>query len=69
MSHNYHQKQIICDKLYAAFELMLSGNFSHAQGILARLNHHIPLPISPPYKNPIQRSGFLKKHCKCKWLL
>ncbi|GKD33811.1 scarecrow-like protein 6 [Tanacetum coccineum] len=40
---------------------MLSGNFSHAQGILARLNHHLPSHISPPYKNPIQRSGFYFK--------
>ncbi|GKC96130.1 scarecrow-like protein 6, partial [Tanacetum coccineum] len=62
MSHNHHhQKQLICDQLYAASELMLSGNFSNAQGILARLNHHLPSPISPPYKNPIQRSGFYFK--------
>ncbi|PWA50691.1 Transcription factor GRAS [Artemisia annua] len=61
LSHNHHQKQLICDQLYAASELMLSGNYSHAQGILARLNHHLPSPISPPHKNPIQRSGFYFK--------
>lgn len=56
---DYHQKQLICDQLYAAAELMLSGNFSHAQGILARLNHQLPSAMAP-YK-PIERSGFYFK--------
>ncbi|XP_024995385.1 scarecrow-like protein 6 [Cynara cardunculus var. scolymus] len=56
---HYHQKQLICDPLYAAAELMLSGNFSHAQGILARLNHQLPSAMAP-YK-PIERSGFYFK--------
>ncbi|KAI3727470.1 hypothetical protein L6452_16085 [Arctium lappa] len=56
---HHHQKQLICDQLYAAAELMLSGNFSHAQGILARLNHQL-LSGMAPYK-PIERSGFYFK--------
>nr|GEZ11191.1 hypothetical protein [Tanacetum cinerariifolium] len=61
LHNHHHQKQLICAQIYAASELMLSGNFSHAQGILARLSHHIPSPISPTYKNPIQRSSFYFK--------
>ncbi|CAH1415666.1 unnamed protein product [Lactuca virosa] len=55
------QKQLICDQLFAAAELMLSGNFSHAQGILARLNHQLPSAMSSCNYNPIQRSGFYFK--------
>lgn len=57
---HHHQKQLICDQLYTAAELMLSGNFSHAQGILARLNHQLLPSGLAPYK-PIERSGFYFK--------
>ncbi|KAI3501085.1 hypothetical protein L1887_28943 [Cichorium endivia] len=56
----HHQKQLTCDQLFTAAELMLSGNFSHAQGILARLNHQLPSAIMPSF-NPIQRSAFYFK--------
>ncbi|KAL8226950.1 hypothetical protein R6Q57_016782 [Mikania cordata] len=55
----HHQYQLICDQLYAAAELMVSGNCSHAQVILARLNHQLVL-ASPPNK-PFQRAAFCFK--------
>ncbi|KAL6986035.1 hypothetical protein U1Q18_019402 [Sarracenia purpurea var. burkii] len=53
--HNHHhhhyqqQQQVIDDQLYNAAELILAGNFSHAQGILARLNHQLS-PVSKPFQ-------------------
>ncbi|KAI3687610.1 hypothetical protein L1987_81310 [Smallanthus sonchifolius] len=55
--HQYHQ--LICDQLFATAELMLSGNFSHAQGILARLNHQFALAPAP--NKPFQRAAFYFK--------
>ncbi|KAK1376381.1 scarecrow-like protein 22 [Heracleum sosnowskyi] len=50
------QQQVIYDQLYKATELILSGNFSHAQAILARLNHQLSLNIKP-----FQRAAFYFK--------
>ncbi|KAK9079587.1 hypothetical protein SSX86_001260 [Deinandra increscens subsp. villosa] len=55
--HQYHQ--LICDQLFAAAELTLSGNFSHAQGILARLNHQFASAPAP--NKPFQRAAFYFK--------
>nr|XP_043611578.1 scarecrow-like protein 27 [Erigeron canadensis]XP_043611584.1 scarecrow-like protein 27 [Erigeron canadensis] len=57
--HHHHQYQVICDQLFAAAELMLSGNFSHAQGILARLNHQFASASAP--NKPFQRAAFYFK--------
>lgn len=54
-----HQHQLICDQLLAAAELMLSGNFSHAQGILARLNHQFSSAPAP--NKPFLRAAFYFK--------
>ncbi|KAL3497475.1 hypothetical protein ACH5RR_040207 [Cinchona calisaya] len=54
--HLQQQQQVVYDQLYKATELMLAGNFSHAQGILARLNHQ----LSPAVK-PFQRVAFYFK--------
>ncbi|KAF5772542.1 putative transcription factor GRAS family [Helianthus annuus] len=57
---NHHQQyQLICDQLFAAAELTLSGNFSHAQGILARLNHQFASAPAPT--KPFQRAAFYFK--------
>ncbi|KAI3706930.1 hypothetical protein L6452_25020 [Arctium lappa] len=56
----HHQNQLICDQLFAAAELMLSGNFSHAQQILARLNHQFSSAPTAPNK-PFQRTAFYFK--------
>ncbi|KAL3499556.1 hypothetical protein ACH5RR_038649 [Cinchona calisaya] len=53
--HQQLQQQVY-DQLYKATELILAGNFSHAQGILARLNHQ----LSPAVK-PFQRAAFYFK--------
>ncbi|KAL1830169.1 hypothetical protein ACET3Z_008581 [Daucus carota] len=50
------QQQVIYDQLYKATELILSGTFSHAQAILARLNHQLSLNIKP-----FQRAAFYFK--------
>lgn len=50
------QQQVVYDQLFKATELILAGNFSHAQGILARLNHL----LSPAVK-PFQRAAFYFK--------
>ncbi|XP_074329315.1 scarecrow-like protein 22 [Apium graveolens] len=50
------QQQVIYDQLYKATELILSGNFSHAQAILARLNHQLSLNVKP-----FQRAAFYFK--------
>ncbi|XP_076937069.1 scarecrow-like protein 6 [Bidens hawaiensis] len=54
-----HHQQLICEHLFAAAELMLTGNRSHAQGILARLNHHFTL--GPTLNKPFQRAAFYFK--------
>jgi hypothetical protein len=54
-SGNNHQ-QVTYDHLYKAAELILVGNFAHAQAILARLNHHLST-VEKPY----QRAGFYFK--------
>ncbi|KVH90237.1 scarecrow-like protein 6 [Cynara cardunculus var. scolymus] len=57
--HHHHQNQLICDQLFAAAELMLSGNFSHAQQILARLNHQFSSAPAP--NKPFQKAAFYFK--------
>ncbi|XVE57675.1 hypothetical protein DITRI_Ditri04bG0108500 [Diplodiscus trichospermus] len=58
--HQYqlHQQQqaILFDMLYKAAELVGTGNYSHAQGILARLNHQLS-----PVGKPLQRAAFYFK--------
>ncbi|XP_021738147.1 scarecrow-like protein 6 isoform X2 [Chenopodium quinoa] len=41
------QEQDIKDQLFKAADLILTGNFSLAQEILARLNHQLSLPAKP----------------------
>ncbi|CAI9288780.1 unnamed protein product [Lactuca saligna] len=53
------QNQLICDQLFTAAELILSGNFTHAQGILARLNHQFSSAPTP--HKPLQRAAFYFK--------
>ncbi|XP_076924319.1 scarecrow-like protein 6 [Bidens hawaiensis] len=55
----HHQHQLICDQLFAAAELTLSGNFSHAQGILARLNHQFASAPTP--HKPFHRAAYYFK--------
>ncbi|XP_076957873.1 scarecrow-like protein 6 [Bidens hawaiensis] len=55
----HQHQQLICDHLFAAAERMLSGNRSHAQGILARLNHHFT--SGPIINKPFQRAAFYFK--------
>ncbi|KAH6767482.1 GRAS family transcription factor [Perilla frutescens var. hirtella] len=50
------QQQAIIDQLYKAAELLQAGNTALAQGILARLNHHLS-----PIGNPFHRAAF---YCK-----
>nr|GEW28952.1 hypothetical protein [Tanacetum cinerariifolium] len=59
--HQHHQYQVMCDQLFAAAELMLSGNFSHAQGILARLNHQFSSASAQASNKPFQRAAFYFK--------
>ncbi|XVF10816.1 hypothetical protein REPUB_Repub07fG0216200 [Reevesia pubescens] len=58
--HQYqlHQQQqaTLFELLYKAAELVGTGNFSHAQGILARLNHQLS-----PVGKPLQRAAFYFK--------
>lgn len=56
--HNPPQQQqhALLDQLYQAAELVGTGNFSHAQGILARLNHQLS-----PVGKPLQRAAFYFK--------
>ncbi|KAL1828465.1 hypothetical protein DCAR_0207687 [Daucus carota subsp. sativus] len=56
LHQHQQQQQVIYDQLYKATELILSGNFSHAQAILARLNHQLSLNIKP-----FQRAAFYFK--------
>ncbi|KAG2681511.1 hypothetical protein I3760_11G148800 [Carya illinoinensis] len=59
---HYHQQQqqqqqlALLDQLYKAAELVGTGNFSHAQGILARLNHQLS-----PVGKPLHRAAFYFK--------
>lgn len=50
------QQQVVYDQFYKATEFILAGNFSHAQGILARLNH-----LLSPVVKPFQRAAFYFK--------
>ncbi|PON93001.1 GRAS transcription factor [Trema orientale] len=50
-----HQHALL-DQLYKAAELVGTGNFSHAQGILARLNHQLS-----PVGKPLHRAAFYFK--------
>ncbi|XP_075522919.1 scarecrow-like protein 6 isoform X3 [Primulina tabacum] len=50
------QQQVVCDLLYKAAESMMAGNFSIAQGILARLNQ-----LLSPIAEPFLRSAFYVK--------
>ncbi|KAB1217026.1 Scarecrow-like protein 6 [Morella rubra] len=62
MAHHHHQQQqqqqqlALLDQLYKAAELVGTGNFSHAQGILARLNHQLS-----PVGKPLHRAAFYFK--------
>ncbi|KAL5748494.1 hypothetical protein ACOSP7_025536 [Xanthoceras sorbifolium] len=51
-----HQHHALLDQLYKAAELVGTGNFSNAQGILARLNHQLS-----PVGKPLQRAAFYFK--------
>ncbi|KZV47108.1 scarecrow-like protein 22 [Dorcoceras hygrometricum] len=50
------QQQVVCDLLYKVAESMMAGNFSNAQGILARLNQ-----LLSPIAEPFLRSAFYVK--------
>ncbi|KAL5551131.1 hypothetical protein UlMin_001307 [Ulmus minor] len=50
------QQHALLDQLYKATELIGTGNFSHAQGILARLNHQLS-----PVGKPLHRAAFYFK--------
>ncbi|XP_048322975.2 scarecrow-like protein 22 [Ziziphus jujuba] len=56
--HQHHQQQqhALLDQLDKAAELVGTGNFSHAQGILARLNHQLS-----PVGKPLHRAAFYFK--------
>ncbi|CAI9095843.1 OLC1v1031867C1 [Oldenlandia corymbosa var. corymbosa] len=64
LQQQQQQQQVVYDQLYKATELTLAGNFAHAQGILARLNHH----LSPAVK-PFQRAAFFFKEALQMFLL
>lgn len=57
--HQFHlqqQQHALLDQLYKAAEMVGNGNFSHAQGILARLNQHLS-----PVGKPLHRAAFYFK--------
>ncbi|XP_038990535.1 scarecrow-like protein 6 [Hibiscus syriacus] len=57
MAQQHHQQEAtLLDQLYKVAELVETGNFSHAQGILARLNHQLS-----PIGKPFQRAAFYFK--------
>ncbi|KAK4422852.1 Scarecrow-like protein 6 [Sesamum alatum] len=56
VSIQHQQQQIVYDQVYKAAESMQAGNFSNAQGILARLNH-----VLAPIGKPFLRSAFYVK--------
>ncbi|KAK6161508.1 hypothetical protein DH2020_004889 [Rehmannia glutinosa] len=51
-----NEQQVVYDEIYKAAELIQAGNFTNAQGILARLNHF----LSPTGK-PFLRSAYYVK--------
>ncbi|XP_050375702.1 scarecrow-like protein 22 isoform X2 [Argentina anserina] len=59
-AHQNQQQQLLqhslLDQLYKAAEMLGTGNFSHAQAILARLNHQLS-----PVGKPLQRAAFYFK--------
>ncbi|KAI3453511.1 hypothetical protein Pfo_010174 [Paulownia fortunei] len=56
MGVSIQQQQFVYDQVYKAAELIQAGNFSNAQGILARLNHFLA-----PIGKPFPRSAFYVK--------
>ncbi|KAE8678028.1 Ubiquitin-like superfamily protein [Hibiscus syriacus] len=56
MAQQQQQEATLLDQLYKVAELVETGNFSHAQGILARLNHQLS-----PIGKPFQRAAFYFK--------
>ncbi|XP_023514990.1 scarecrow-like protein 6 [Cucurbita pepo subsp. pepo] len=54
---NQQLQQAISDQLFKAIEVIETGNSVLAQGILARLNHHLSSPIGKPF----QRAAFYFK--------
>ncbi|CAI0499280.1 unnamed protein product [Linum tenue] len=52
------QQHELLDQLYKAAEMVGTGNFTHAQGILARLNQHQQLS---PIGKPLYRAAFYFK--------
>ncbi|XP_004298643.1 PREDICTED: scarecrow-like protein 6 [Fragaria vesca subsp. vesca] len=60
VAHQNQQQQLLqhslLDQLYKAAEMVGTGNFSHAQAILARLNHQLS-----PVGKPLQRAAFYFK--------
>ncbi|XP_031113055.1 scarecrow-like protein 6 [Ipomoea triloba] len=56
MGHFHQNQQTMIDQLFKTAELVQSGNPILAQGILARLNHHLS-----PIGKPFQRAAF---YCK-----
>ena len=65
LAQHHHQQQqqqqqqqqlALLDQLYKAAECIGTGNFSHAQGILARLNHQLS-----PVGKPLHRAAFYFK--------
>ncbi|KAJ6675559.1 hypothetical protein OIU85_011691 [Salix viminalis] len=57
LANQQQLQQAIINPICQAAELIETGNPVHAQGILARLNHQLSLPIGNPY----QRTGFYFK--------
>nr|GMD82527.1 scarecrow-like protein 22 [Ipomoea batatas] len=57
MPHHQHQQQVVYDQIYKAAELILAGQFSHAQMILARLNHQ----LSPVGKSLQRAASYFKE--------
>ncbi|KAK8626178.1 hypothetical protein V6N13_133830 [Hibiscus sabdariffa] len=56
MDQQQQQEATLLDQLYKVAELVETGNLSHAQGILARLNHQLS-----PIGKPFQRAAFYFK--------
>ncbi|GLU05587.1 hypothetical protein SLE2022_226830 [Rubroshorea leprosula] len=54
--HQQEQQHVLMDQLYKAAELVGTGNFSHAQGILARLNQQVS-----SVGKPLHRAAFYFK--------
>ncbi|XP_019155188.1 PREDICTED: scarecrow-like protein 6 isoform X2 [Ipomoea nil] len=56
-NHQHQQQQVVYDQIYKAAELILTGQFSHAQMILARLNHQ----LSPVGKSLQRAASYFKE--------